>query len=202
MGRHRQHQQLAEGHHRGAPAQEDPHPRRRRHHPFRQAAAGARRHDQARHARAQPRDRERPRHRRRHRQGPHRRHPRRHAGLRRLRVQSGDGAGLRGAAGLSLDVPADHRRRRHDHGRRARRADAHHPQQPRGVPGLQHSRQASGRGAAVPHRRHQRDVLPAHHRGQPRRRSASPTRPISRTWCRACATTTSRSTATPTCPAT
>ena len=42
----------------------------RRHHPFRQAAFGPRRNDQARHARDQPRDRKRPRHWRRHRQGP------------------------------------------------------------------------------------------------------------------------------------
>ena len=66
VGRHRQHQQLAEGHSRGAPTQQGAHPRRRRHHPFRQAAAGARRDDQARHARAKSRDRERPRHRRGH----------------------------------------------------------------------------------------------------------------------------------------
>ena len=38
LGRHRQHQQLAEGRSGGAPRQENPHPRRRRHHPFRQAA--------------------------------------------------------------------------------------------------------------------------------------------------------------------
>ena len=68
---------------------QDPHPRRRRHHPFRQAAPGPRRHDQARHARAQPR---RPRTAASPASSPtraaSRAHARRDARLRRLRVQS------------------------------------------------------------------------------------------------------------------